>query len=156
MEFKDNLKYFRAQKEWQQQDLATKMDVSAKTISSWETGRTEPTLGQLAKLAEVLDCSMDTLAGTGTRNVKAITSEELYMKVSTMEDRRTLIYIHQLSEKRLNELREKEEIEREIAQHARRLAELERRAAKINNTPTALPPLPDDESNYPHKPIAAN
>ena len=156
MEFKDNLKYFRTQKDWQQQDLATKMKVSAKTISSWETGRTEPTLGQLAKLAEILNCSMDTLAGAGTQSIKDITMEELQMKISMMEDRRALIFIHQLSEQRLNDLRAMEEIEHEIAHHARKLSELQKRAEKYQSGQN-LPPLPKEfENDLSRRTIVAN
>ena len=156
MEFKENLKYFRIQNGWQQQDLAAKMGINAKTISSWETGRTEPNLGQLAKLAKVLNCSMDTLAGGETRSVKDITTEEVYTKINSMTNRRELIYIKNLSEQRLNTLRELEQVQNEIAYNARKLAELEKKAEKYKESLAAPPAMPGHEPERIRNPITGN
>lgn len=156
MEFKENLKYFRIENGWQQQDLAAKMEINPKTISSWETGRTEPNLGQLAKLAKVLNCSMDSLAGDETRNVKDITTEEVYAKISTMTNRRELIYIHQLSEQRLDTLRELEQVQNEIANNARKMAELEKRARQYKDILLTPPATPGHEPSYLRRPVQGN
>lgn len=47
----------RKRKKWTQNDLASKIFVTDKTISSWESNRTEPSLETLVKLSELLDCS---------------------------------------------------------------------------------------------------
>lgn len=39
-----------------QEELAKALCVKRQTISSWESNRTEPNLGMVAKLAEVLQC----------------------------------------------------------------------------------------------------
>lgn len=47
----------RRRKKWTQNDLANKLFVADKTISSWESNRTEPSLETIIKLSELLDCS---------------------------------------------------------------------------------------------------
>lgn len=39
-----------------QQDLAERLNVTRQAISSWETGKTEPSIGMIEKLAQVLRC----------------------------------------------------------------------------------------------------
>lgn len=52
----------RISKLWQsknitQKELASKLYVTDKTISSWESNRTEPSLEMIIKLSEILECS---------------------------------------------------------------------------------------------------
>lgn len=47
----------RKKKKWTQQDLANRLFVTDKTISSWEANRTEPNLELLIKISEELNCS---------------------------------------------------------------------------------------------------
>lgn len=47
----------RKQKKFSQQELAERLFVTDKTISSWEINRTEPSLEMVIKLSEILDCS---------------------------------------------------------------------------------------------------
>lgn len=47
----------RKKKGLSQQELADKLFVTDKTISSWEKNRTEPGLEMIVKLSELLDCS---------------------------------------------------------------------------------------------------
>ncbi len=51
----------RKEKNLTQQELATKLFVTDKTISSWESNRTEPGLEMLIRLGEALDCSVSYL-----------------------------------------------------------------------------------------------
>ena len=46
----------RKRKKWTQEELAQKIYVTDKTISSWESNRTEPSLDTIARLSEILDC----------------------------------------------------------------------------------------------------
>lgn len=59
--FKDNLKNLRKLKNFSQQQLAEKLDVSFKTISHWELGYSEPSLSLLIKLKEILNASYEEL-----------------------------------------------------------------------------------------------
>lgn len=51
----------RKKKNLTQQDLASTLFVTDKTVSSWESGRTEPSLEILMNLSEILDCSISYL-----------------------------------------------------------------------------------------------
>lgn len=47
----------RKKKNWTQSELVNKLFVVDKTISSWESNRTEPSLETIIKLSELFECS---------------------------------------------------------------------------------------------------
>src|SRR5574344_626928 len=51
----------RKKKGLSQGELAEKLDVSAKAVSKWETGEAQPTLDNVARLAEIYEVSTDYL-----------------------------------------------------------------------------------------------
>lgn len=57
----NNIKRIRMARGIRQSDMAERLNVSAKTISSWEVNRTEPNFGMLEQIAEVLNCSKSDL-----------------------------------------------------------------------------------------------
>ncbi|MCY3031022.1 helix-turn-helix domain-containing protein [Aerococcus sp. Group 1] len=61
--FSDNLTFYRRKKKLTQADLGKHLNVSPKTIGSWERGRTEPSLKMLEALANYFNISIDTLLG---------------------------------------------------------------------------------------------
>lgn len=64
MKFNDKLRALRKEKEFSQEYLAERMNVSRQTISKWENGTAMPDLKKLTELAELFDTSMDELLGT--------------------------------------------------------------------------------------------
>ena len=64
IKFDENLRAFRKQKEFSQEYLAEKMNVSRQTISKWDNGTAMPDLKKLTDLASLFDVSMDELLGT--------------------------------------------------------------------------------------------
>lgn len=59
----------RQDKNMTQQELADIMYVTDKTISSWETNRTEPSLESIIKISEIFECSVGYLIyGNTTKN----------------------------------------------------------------------------------------
>lgn len=64
IKFDENLRAFRKQKEFSQEYLAEKMNVSRQTFSKWENGTAMPDLKKLTDLATLFDVSMDELLGT--------------------------------------------------------------------------------------------
>lgn len=48
----ENIKRFRQAFNMEQKDLADKLHISDKTVSSWECGRTEPKMGMIEDIAE--------------------------------------------------------------------------------------------------------
>ena len=59
----ENIKFFRNRKGLSQQELSEMLHVSRPTISSWESNRTEPTMGNIEALARVFNCKKSELIG---------------------------------------------------------------------------------------------
>lgn len=59
----DNIKRIRMSKNISQAELSDKMHVARTTISSWETNRTEPTMGNIEQLAKIFNCKKSDLIG---------------------------------------------------------------------------------------------
>ena len=57
----NKIKSFRIEMGITQYQLADLMGVSTKTISRWEAGSREPELSEVARLAGIFNCSMDSL-----------------------------------------------------------------------------------------------
>lgn len=75
MKFDENLRAFRKQKDFSQEYLAEKMNVSRQTISKWENGTAMPDLKKLTDLASLFDVSMDELLGTSAPDYKTSVSD---------------------------------------------------------------------------------
>lgn len=58
MNLGNKIKNLRKKKKLTQQELADKLYVTNKTVSSWESNRTEPDLEMIMKLSEIFDCSL--------------------------------------------------------------------------------------------------
>ena len=52
-----NIETFRKQLKLTQRELSEKLNVSNKTVSSWESGRTEPNIGMIEAMCAIFDCS---------------------------------------------------------------------------------------------------
>ena len=61
--FSKNLKMYRLQEKYNQQQLSALVGVSQQCISEWENGKIEPTLSYLWKLADIFNVSIDELVG---------------------------------------------------------------------------------------------
>lgn len=59
--FSKNLKRLRCQQNLKQEDLADRLHVTRQTVSGWETGRRQPDLSTLKKLADALDVDVHEL-----------------------------------------------------------------------------------------------
>lgn len=71
----ENIKKLRKQHRLSQQELADKIFVSHQTISGWESGRTDPDVDSIQKLAEIFGVSVEYLI-TGEDNVKEVVVEK--------------------------------------------------------------------------------
>ena len=56
MNYGERITKLRQNKHITQRELASKLYVTDKTISSWESNRTEPSLEMIVRLAEILEC----------------------------------------------------------------------------------------------------
>lgn len=59
--FSNNLKVLRKEYKLSQDDLASHLNLSSKTISSWEKGRSEPKINMLLKLSDYFNVTLDEL-----------------------------------------------------------------------------------------------
>ncbi|MGM9884540.1 helix-turn-helix domain-containing protein [Streptococcus hyointestinalis] len=86
--FTTKLKQLRKQKKLTQKEIAEQIGIKQNTYSDWETGRTQPNLDYLSKLAHILDTTTDELLGRQVIDVTDKTEEErkaiLYDKLETM------------------------------------------------------------------------
>ena len=87
MSLSNRIKVIRTEKGWKQSELAERVGISQKQISSYETGNSTPPTDILIKLAEVFEVSLDYLAfeaqGQNARiNVK---DRELLRRFETLD-----------------------------------------------------------------------
>jgi putative transcriptional regulator len=52
---KNRLRVFRAERQWSQQDLADRLNVSRQTVNSIETGRYDPSLPLAFRIARIFE-----------------------------------------------------------------------------------------------------
>lgn len=61
MKFADKIKLYRHQHKWTQQEVAERLAISRKTISSWENSRSYPDIFMLVQLSDLYHVSLDNL-----------------------------------------------------------------------------------------------
>ncbi|MBA2871264.1 transcriptional regulator with XRE-family HTH domain [Anoxybacillus calidus] len=59
----DNLKFLRKQRNWTQEELAQRLNISRSQITKWESGDQLPDLETLEKLSNLYEVSIDYLIG---------------------------------------------------------------------------------------------
>lgn len=59
----ENLKFFMKENNLNQSSLSKKVDISQSAISAWLSGKKEPSIASLWKLADFFDVSIDILVG---------------------------------------------------------------------------------------------
>ena len=79
MKLSEQLKKYRKSENLTQKELAQKLNVSDKTISSWETGRTYPDISLLINLSSILHISLDEFLKGDVTTVEKI-DKDLKMK----------------------------------------------------------------------------
>lgn len=80
MVLEEKLTYLRKEKGLSQLQLADKMEVSRQAVSSWESGATVPSSGNLKRLSDLYDVSLDYLFDdnvdiSDAKNDSVVTSE---------------------------------------------------------------------------------
>jgi len=56
---KNRLRVLRAEREWSQQDLAERLDVSRQSVNAIETGRYDPSLPLAFRIAELFGLAIE-------------------------------------------------------------------------------------------------
>ena len=58
---KNRLKVLRAERDWSQQDLAQRLDVSRQSVNAIETGRYDPSLPLAFRIADVFELPIEAI-----------------------------------------------------------------------------------------------
>ena len=88
MNYGDRLGTLRKTKKMTQEELASRLYVADKTVSSWESGRTEPSMEMIIKLSEILECGAsyllhgDNLKDNIEMEIKVELSKEEYDRLN--------------------------------------------------------------------------
>jgi len=99
----DRLRQKRMFNAMTQSELAKRMHVDARTISSWETNRTEPKPEQIEALAKILNCSYQELTGFSSAFTVDVPAPELngvmklYNSLNAEQQNLVLLYMIELS-----------------------------------------------------------
>lgn len=107
--FSKNLKFLRTSRRISQQLLADKLNIDRSTISKWETGDYDPTIGNVLSVANILDVPVADLVGIDIEHEGLITDEleKLFIlnkHLLTDDDKDTIKYIIEKRVKEKNEL----------------------------------------------------
>ncbi len=79
----ENIKFYRKEKNFTQEQLAEAMGVSVGAVSKWESGASVPELSLILELADFFEISVDALLGYKTRNNSA---EETAERIDSLQD----------------------------------------------------------------------
>ena len=75
------LKQVREENGYSQVEIAKKLGKNQNTISSWETGRTQPKLKELHALCDLYNCTYEYLTGTKQHDSKDVTLDDILTKL---------------------------------------------------------------------------
>ena len=64
----NRIRDYRTLNNMSQEDLGKIMNVTGATVSSWEKGRTEPTIEQSSQMARMFGCTLEQLFGVKTNS----------------------------------------------------------------------------------------
>ncbi|MEI7841749.1 MAG: helix-turn-helix transcriptional regulator [Gallionellaceae bacterium] len=94
----NRIKKARSEKGWSQADLSRRMFVSQPSVAAWESGRKAPHTKNLARLAMLLEVSVEWLTtGRGDKNtVSTLATQETSADWMLPEERRLLDYFGNL------------------------------------------------------------
>lgn len=81
------LKELRLERNMKQEDLAKLLGINKNTISKYETGKREPSIDMLIKIADIFDVSVDYLVGRTIARTSSLLFEELtYLKSKMLNE----------------------------------------------------------------------
>lgn len=79
MDFGETLKKIREERKLSQQELAKKLDVAQSTIAMWEASQRTPKLGELNRLARILNITVNRLLGQPKDRKVNIAKDEIHI-----------------------------------------------------------------------------
>ena len=88
MNFAQKMKSYRQKNNWTQQEVAERLNVSRKTISSWENSRSYPDIFMLVQISDLYRVSLDDLLREDHKMIDSYKQEHEINK----KERRTFIF----------------------------------------------------------------
>lgn len=86
----ENIKELRKINDITQEELGKKLNVSHKTVSSWEIDRTEPSIGMISKMASFFGCEISDLIGDVKHNNYYYLNEDTRKMAQMIKEDETL------------------------------------------------------------------
>ena len=86
MNFSDSIKNIREEKGFSQEKLARKLNVAQSTIGMWESGKRTPKLGELNRLARILNITVNRLIGQPKERKVELIKNEIYVDGEKVSD----------------------------------------------------------------------
>lgn len=131
----ENIKKMRQSRNISQKELAERLHVAQNTISSWETGRTEPNIGAIEDLCRVFQCQKSDLLDFIVEEPK----KDIYLKITIEKSGKTNTTVLNSVPVHLNEywaqlleLLSDDSLEK-LADRANELAEIDRLKNDLKN-----------------------
>jgi transcriptional regulator with XRE-family HTH domain len=115
-----NIKKIRKEKGWSQRDLANKIDSDASYINRLETGKLNPSISAMERIANAMDCTLDQLVkgdlDSAEIHIKDKNFSEKIRLIDSMDedDKQAVTHIIDalLTKKRIRELLEGSQLSR--------------------------------------------
>lgn len=86
MNFGENLKKIREEKNLSQQELAKKLEVAQSTVAMWEASQRTPKLSELNRLARVLNITINRFLGQPKERKVEVIKNEIYIDGEKISD----------------------------------------------------------------------
>ena len=64
-----NIRRFRTEKNWTQEELAARLNVTRQAVSNWENEKTQPDVETLGAIAQVLEVTLEDLIYEGKKKL---------------------------------------------------------------------------------------
>lgn len=110
--------------------LAHHLNISQRTVSSWENDRTSPTFEQYQQMSDIFACSIDELSGRVGHKVSQISVEDIIAKIPEL-NLYDLSCLNKYIVRAIESKNELAEIERKHKELLQRVQEYERRMKEL-------------------------
>jgi len=136
MAVKDKIFQYRRNMNMTQEELAAKLSVSQRTISSWETGRTVPDIDDIMMLCNIFGCTLGEMFDTPQKSAGEEAMDIIMEKIRDLDEKSLMIIQDKIqaeieikSKQRLMEEKNKR-LEAEIEYMRKRIEMLEKQTKR--------------------------
>jgi transcriptional regulator with XRE-family HTH domain len=115
-----------------QEEVANKMGLSQKTISSWERGRTIPKMDDYEKLSRIFGCSINELTGRKDYDLSNLSAHDIIMRLPEL-DIESLKEISDRAQKIIKDKEERRTLEKRLLAYEYEIKILRRKLGDESN-----------------------